>query len=110
VDFNHTLSPFTSQVHGVQNLATFNNISPRQPHLFFISSISTVGNWSTTHPDNPPVPETIPDNDAVSTSMGCGESNHVSERILDEMTKRSSGKGRFNVLRVGQIARPAEGK
>ena len=108
VDFNHSLSTFTPQIAGVRNFASFCIRSPLSPKLFFISSISALGNWSTLHPLSQSVPETVPDDFNLAAQMGYGESKHLSERILDEIAKSIDPfMTNFNILRIGQIAGPS---
>ncbi|CZR57114.1 related to NRPS-like enzyme [Phialocephala subalpina] len=105
VDFNHSFSSFTRQIQSIHNFANFSILSPRSPHLFFISSTSAVGNFSSLTK----IPETIPPNLAVASPLGYSESKLVSEHILNEIAKSAPGNVSFNVLRIGQIAGPLKG-
>ncbi|CZR51448.1 related to NRPS-like enzyme [Phialocephala subalpina] len=104
VDFNHSLSSFSRQIQSVHKFANFSIISPRNPHLFFISSTSAVGNYFSVHPSQTKIPEAVTDNVAVAAPMGYGESKLVSERILDKIAEFAPKHTNFNILRVGQIA------
>ena len=104
VDFNHALESFEpSHIQGVRNLIDLSIQSSRHPHIVFISSISSVGNWKRVHQDEP-VSETPVSNHLVSQDMGYGESKHVSECILNIASEKSGVP--VSILRVGQIAGP----
>ena len=104
VDFNHALESFEpSHIQGVRNLIDLSIQSSRHPHIVFISSISSVGNWKRIHQDEP-VSETPISDHHVAQEMGYGESKHVSECILNIASEKSGVP--VSVLRVGQIAGP----
>jgi thioester reductase-like protein len=105
VDFNHQLASFEKEhIKGVRDLIDLTLSSPRQPHLFFVSSLSSVGNWATCYGNTQPVPELIPNDFNVAMTMGYGESKHVSERIVSAAVQSAGLRG--TILRVGQIAGP----
>ena len=104
VDFNHSLESFEPvHIQGVRNLINWSIHSGRHPHIIFLSSISSVGNWKRLHPDEP-VPEKPVSSHHVAQEMGYGESKHVAECILNIATERSGVP--VSVLRIGQIAGP----
>ena len=104
VDFNHSLESFEPcHIQGVRNLIDLSIQSSRHPHIVFISSISSVGNWKKIHHDEP-VSEKPISNHLVAQAMGYGESKHVSECILKIASEKSGVP--VSILRVGQIAGP----
>ncbi|MCJ1394676.1 hypothetical protein MMC18_007556 [Xylographa bjoerkii] len=107
VDFNHSLKTFEDiHIRGVRNIINLSIKSPSNPHIFFVSSISAVGNWTRVYEDSEPVPETPLDNYHVAQGLGYGESKHVAERILSIAHTRS--KIAVSILRIGQIAGPVQ--
>lgn len=105
VDFNHSLESFEPvHIRGVRNFIDWSISSSRRPHIVFISSISSVGNWAAVHGTDNPVPETPVDRHDVALEMGYGESKNVSERILAVANEKSGVP--VSILRVGQIAGP----
>ena len=104
VNFNHSLESFQPvHIQGVRNLVDWSIHSRRHPHIIFLSSASSVGNWRRVHQDGP-VSEEPASNHHVAQEMGYGESKHVAECILN-VAKEKSGVP-VSVLRVGQIAGP----
>ena len=104
VDFNHTLESFEPvHIQGVRNLIDWSIHSSRNPHIIFLSSISSVGNWSRLYPDKP-APETALPDHKISQQMGYAESKHVAECILNVASEKSGVP--TSILRVGQIAGP----
>lgn len=104
VDFNHSLESYEPiHLQGVRNLIDWSIYSTRHPPIIFISSISSVGNWTTIHPDAA-VPERPIYDHQVAQKMGYGESKHVAECILGTASKRSGVP--MSILRIGQIAGP----
>jgi thioester reductase-like protein len=101
VDFNHQLESFeTEHIRSIRNLINWAHQSPRHPRILFVSSLSSVSQWSVHHTG--PVPETAIDDFRVAQSLGYGESKHVAERILQEAAVHSGVNA--GILRVGQIA------
>jgi thioester reductase-like protein len=105
VNFNHQLASFEdAHIRGVRDFIDFSLTSKREPHILFVSSISSVGNWaSACGPNNPITEEPLTDYN-VAMELGYAESKHVSERILSNATT-SSGLN-ASILRVGQVAGP----
>ena len=105
VDFNHSLESFEeTHIRGVRNFIDWSTSSQRRPHIFFVSSISSVGNWCEHFPEQRFVPETPAIDYGVAQEIGYGESKHVSERILDIAAVQAGVP--VTILRVGQIAGP----
>lgn len=105
VDFNHSLQSFEHvHIQGVRHLIDLSISSSRHPHIIFVSSVSSVGNWSAVHGNSEPVPE-IPIKDLdIAQVLGYGESKAVAECVLN-IANETSGVP-VSVLRVGQIAGP----
>ncbi|KAK5024923.1 hypothetical protein LTS07_008301 [Exophiala sideris] len=104
VDFNHNVKSFQGVIAGLCRLVDFAKLSHRQPHFVFVSSVSSVGNWSTIMGNESPVPESPMTDCAVAQHQGYGESKHVSEQILQIAAKEFNL--RASILRVGQVAGP----
>ncbi|CAK7216988.1 hypothetical protein SCUCBS95973_002999 [Sporothrix curviconia] len=103
VDFHHGLASFAdTHIRGVRHLVDFALASERQPHLFYVSSLSSVGRWPAVRPGA--VTEDYLSNYRLALDMGYGESKHVAEKILEAATVRSGVHA--TILRVGQIAGP----
>jgi thioester reductase-like protein len=105
VDFLHNLESFEPvHIRGVRNFIEWSMQCKRKPHIAFVSSISSVGNWAVEYPGRRPVPETPHENYRVASQLGYGEYKYVSERILSFATERCGVL--TSILRVGQIAGP----
>ncbi|MCJ1280743.1 hypothetical protein MMC26_000060 [Xylographa opegraphella] len=104
VDFNHSLESFIPvHIQGVRNLVDWSISSSRHPHIVFVSSISSVGNWKSVYPDAA-IPEELVLNHDIAQKMGYAESKNVAECILGIASKNSGVP--VSILRVGQIAGP----
>lgn len=102
VNFNHTVDSFEdTHIQGVRRFVDFSLSSRHNAHLHFVSSVSTVGNW--TPEMGPSIPEEPMESNVV-LPQGYGESKHVAERICLEASRRSGVP--TTVYRVGQIAGP----
>ncbi|KAI1619274.1 hypothetical protein EDD37DRAFT_217483 [Exophiala viscosa] len=104
VDFNHSVKSFQGVIAGLCGLVDFTKLSHRRPHFVFVSSVSSVGNWSTIMGHETPVPESPMTDCAVAQHQGYGESKHISEQILQVAANEFSL--RASILRVGQVAGP----
>lgn len=104
VNFNHKLASFESQIAGVRDLVDLSLASTKRPHIFFVSSLSSVGNWPQVRGIDQPVPEDALDDFNLALPMGYGESKQVSERILTEAVVKAGANA--SILRVGQVAGP----
>lgn len=103
VDFNHPVESFEdTHIKGTRCFVDFSLESQFNAHIHFVSSISTVGQW--TKQMGPVVPEIPMEDCAVVLPQGYGESKHVAERICLEASRRS--RVPTSVYRVGQIAGP----
>ncbi|KAF2650921.1 hypothetical protein K491DRAFT_782258 [Lophiostoma macrostomum CBS 122681] len=104
VDFNHELASFEDvHIRGVRNLLELTLASERQAHIFLVSSLSSVGNWTAVY-GNVRVPEIALTDYNVAMKLGYGESKHVAEQILH--TAASEAGANATILRVGQLAGP----
>lgn len=105
VDFNHDLSSFEStHIRGIRHFIDFSTSSVRNTHIFFVSSLSSVGNWPAINGSETPVPEAAMTDSNVAMEMGYGESKHVAERILHNAVEKAGISA--TILRVGQLAGP----
>ena len=103
VNFNMDLSSFApTHIHGVRSLIDWSIGSERNPHIVFLSSISSVSNWLLNHAD--PVPERHIDDVSAVPEMGYAQSKYVAEKVLSIASERCGVP--FSVLRIGQIAGP----
>jgi len=105
VNFNLSLPTFHPHLAGIVNLIALAASASYAPSLLFVSSISSVANYSG---PSPKVPETIIDDITTPLPIGYGESKYIAERLLG-YASRSLGI-RTSVARVGQIAGPIERK
>ncbi len=103
VNFNRHFTSFEPQIKGIKNLIEFASQSYHEAVLFFVSSISVATNWGALPGARASVPEIIL-KDWRLAGMGYGQSKLVSERILDEASKRRGVN--TAICRVGQIAGP----
>ncbi len=104
VNFNQTLDSFEqTHIAGIRHMVDLSLASKHKAHIHFISSLSSVGNWSAYNP-NTPITESPLTEYGVAQKLGYGESKHVSERILQIAAERSGVS--VNILRVGQVAGP----
>ena len=101
VDFNQTLASFENLIRGTRSLIDWSITSPKRPRVIFISSISSVRNWSRM-PGQESVPHAPISHYSVASTMGYGESKLVAENILARANERAGVP--VSILRVGQIA------
>jgi thioester reductase-like protein len=98
VNFNLALPSFKPDLQGTVNLINFTTTAPKSPHLFFISSISSVMNHLT---ESKLTPEAV-----VTTSQpapnGYANSKYLAEQLLDNAARTHSIRTSF--ARVGQVA------
>jgi thioester reductase-like protein len=90
-------------VDGVQNLLSLKSHSASRALLLFLSSVSSVQNYGTKHPDQI-IPESMITDASALEPTGYGESKYISERLLDDFSLVS--KLSTVILRTGQIAGP----
>ena len=99
VNFNLSLPSFRPHLTGLVNIFQFIASAATSPHLFFISSISSVFLY---HTASLQTPEEVIYADGAPSSNGYGESKYLSERLIDYAAKKLSISLSF--ARVGQIA------
>ncbi|OQE38082.1 hypothetical protein PENCOP_c009G05932 [Penicillium coprophilum] len=98
VNFNLPLSSFTPDLHAITNLINLTTSSPNNPHLFFLSSISSVLGHKTTS-------QTTPEELITTTHPapnGYANSKYIAEHLLSHATQTHSINASF--ARIGQIA------
>lgn len=107
VDFNISVDSFEDvHIRGVRRFVDFSQQSTHHAHIHFVSSVSTVGAWSSAN--GPAISEAPLEDCEVVLPQGYGESKHVAERICLEASRRSGVP--TTVYRVGQIAGPTTEK
>ena len=104
VDFNKPLQSFVESLDGVVNLIRFCHHSRHDVKLQFISSITSVAQYS----EAPTIPEHAVTNPRVSAPMGYGQSKYVAEMIL-AYSSQVLGVQTISA-RVGQISGDASQK
>ncbi|PWY91620.1 NRPS-like enzyme [Aspergillus sclerotioniger CBS 115572] len=97
VNFNLSLPSFKPNLAGVVNLINFAQ-SPKSPHLFFISSISSTMGHRT---DTGLTPETVIQTN-IPAPNGYADSKYLAELLLDHAAHQSHIHTSF--ARVGQVA------
>ncbi|KAB8226591.1 hypothetical protein BDV33DRAFT_197585 [Aspergillus novoparasiticus] len=103
VNFNHPLESFEDpHIKGVREFISFSLESKYNAHLSFVSSVATVGAW--TSEMGAVVPELPLEDDTAVLKQGYGESKHVSERMCVIASKKAQVP--TTIFRVGQIAGP----
>ncbi|KAI9729228.1 MAG: putative NRPS-like protein biosynthetic cluster [Cirrosporium novae-zelandiae] len=107
VNFNHKSESFEyPHIQGVRRFVDFSLESKYRPHIYFVSSISSIGAWKPEH--GPVIPEVLHEDPDVAYRMGYGESKWTSEQICAIASKKSGVP--TSILRVGQIAGPTAEK
>lgn len=99
VNFNLSLLSFRPQLSGLVNLIEFTALAPTAPHLFFISSISTIFSYQS---PSLLTPEQVLPLDSAPSPGGYAASKFLSEHLLDYAAQRLSIKA--SLARIGQIA------
>lgn len=107
VDFNSTLERFESAIRATVRCVEFAASSPRRPHVVFVSSIASVMNYPAVR-DVAVVPEELELDNSLPAKQGYGESKHVAGCILAKAARQ--GLISASILRLGQLAGPANGK
>ena len=103
VNFNFSLPSFRPQLDGMINLINFTATAAMSPHLFFISSISSVLSYRTS---SLRTPEEIIVADSAPSPNGYAESKYLSEQLLHYAARKLSIEA--SIARVGQIAGAAK--
>lgn len=102
VNFNLSLASFRPNLAGVVNLINFCGESGQNPHLFFISSISSTMGHRT---DNGLTPETVIKTTTPAPN-GYADSKYLAEQLLDQAARQDPVHVHASFARVGQIAGP----
>ncbi|RAQ49456.1 NRPS-like enzyme [Aspergillus flavus] len=102
VNFNLSLASFKPNLAGVVNLINFCGKSGQNPHLFFISSISSTMGHRT---DNGLTPETVIKTTSPAPN-GYADSKYLAEQLLDQAARQDPVHVHSSFARVGQIAGP----
>ena len=107
VDFTQILESYEADhIHGVRRLIDWSLNSTKQPRIVFISSTSSVSNFSpsprASEGSEPKVPETIISDTGAPAHMGYAESKFTAEVILAAAVKNANLP--ISILHVGQIA------
>ena len=107
VDFNIYVDSFEDvHIQSVRRFVDFSLQSAHHPHIHFVSSVSTIGAWSSTNGAS--IPEVSIEDSEVVLPQGYGESKHIGERICLEASRQSGVP--TTIYRVGQIAGPTSEK
>ncbi|KAK8164826.1 hypothetical protein BKA80DRAFT_326953 [Phyllosticta citrichinensis] len=105
VDFNQALESYEpTHLHGVREVIEFSLRSAHRAQIFFISSIASIGNYSSTVSEKGPLPERYFEDDRVPLAQGYGESKHVAGRILAAAAHKSGVPS--SIVRCGQLGGP----
>jgi thioester reductase-like protein len=108
VDFNLSLESYeATHIAGTRRAVDFAAASVHKASIIFISSIASVGNWSTVAQDGSAVPETISSlfDNTLTLPQGYGESKLVAAQILAIASHRLGVK--TAIVRAGQLAGPS---
>jgi thioester reductase-like protein len=102
VDFNWAFESYLdSYLGGVRELIDLSLDSRHKMRIAFVSSVASAAEWKTVYP-NTAVEERPFESYDVASSLGYGQSKHVSERVL----AAASSSVPVTILRMGQIAGP----
>ncbi|MCJ1251009.1 hypothetical protein MMC30_008240 [Trapelia coarctata] len=103
VNFNVSLTTFQPHLAGVINLIDLAASGSNSPSILFVSSISSVSNYSG---PSLKVPEQIIQDITAPLPIGYGESKYAAERLLGYASSKLGI--HTKVARVGQIAGPVD--
>ncbi|KAH0385728.1 acetyl-CoA synthetase-like protein, partial [Aureobasidium melanogenum] len=108
VDFNMGLESFEeTHIMGTRRVIDFSALAQYHPHIVFVSSIASTGNWlGSGHSGF--VPEVFMQDNSLPFPQGYGESKHVASSILAIAAEQSNIPS--TIVRVGQLAGPAAEK
>ncbi|KAI4730884.1 acetyl-CoA synthetase-like protein [Aureobasidium sp. EXF-10728] len=108
VDFNMGLESFEeTHIMGTRRVIDFSASAQYHPHIVFISSIASTGNWlGSGHSGF--VPEVFMQDNNLPFAQGYGESKHVASSMLAIAAQQSNVPS--TIVRVGQLAGPAAEK
>jgi thioester reductase-like protein/acyl-coenzyme A synthetase/AMP-(fatty) acid ligase len=108
VDFNMGLESFEeTHIAGTRRVIDFSATAKYHPHIIFISSIASTGNWHGSGHSGF-VPEVFMQDNNLPLPQGYGESKHVASSILALAAEKSSIAS--TIVRVGQLAGPTAEK
>jgi thioester reductase-like protein/acyl-coenzyme A synthetase/AMP-(fatty) acid ligase len=108
VDFNMGLESFEeTHIAGTRRVVDFSATAKYHPHIIFISSIASTGNWHGSGHSGF-VPEVFMQDNTLPLPQGYGESKHVASSILTIAAEKSSIAS--TIVRVGQLAGPSAEK
>ncbi|KAI4831880.1 acetyl-CoA synthetase-like protein, partial [Aureobasidium sp. EXF-8845] len=108
VDFNMGLESFEeTHIAGTRRVIDFSATAKYHPHIIFISSIASTGNWHGSGHSGF-VPEVFMSDNTLPLPQGYGESKHVASTILSIAAEKSSIAS--TIVRVGQLAGPTAEK
>ena len=99
VDFNLSLQSFCPHLQGLRALIDFAAAPARPKSIFFISSVSSMGNW----PHSSPLPEINHSDPSLPIPTGYSQSKFIAEQLLLGSTTTVDA----SVCRLGQLAGPA---
>ncbi|KAL8717514.1 MAG: hypothetical protein Q9225_005246 [Loekoesia sp. 1 TL-2023] len=102
VNLSLPLERFESQLAGIKQFIEFSAQSKRRAHIFFVSSIGAVFNWS--DPQNDHVPEIELKEWSLAEQNGYPRAKLIAERILADVSRKYNIPA--TICRVGQIAGP----
>jgi nucleoside-diphosphate-sugar epimerase len=115
INFNSDLEYFeATAVAGTRRCVDFAVSARYNPHIIFVSSIASVGNWSVVRDagdggdDGLEVPEVFEEDKCLPLKQGYGESKHVASCILATAARVSGVK--TTIVRTGQLGGPVEGE
>lgn len=104
VNFNMDLDSFEpTHIAGTRRVVDFSATAQYHPHIMFISSIASTGNWLGAGHSSP-VPEIFVSDNRTPLPQGYGESKHVAGAILAAAAEQSHIPA--SIVRVGQLAGP----
>jgi thioester reductase-like protein len=96
-----------THIAGTRRVIDFSASATYHPHIIFISSIASTGNWhGSGHTGF--VPEVFMQDNSLPFPQGYGESKHVASSILAIAAKKSNIAS--TIVRVGQLAGPCAEK
>ena len=105
LDSNRELTSFDNQFIASMKYLLQLLLGKKEAHFIFVSSLSTVGGWSTVDTSKP-VPEAFITDATAVTPTGYAESKYVAEWLCQYASSKLNI--RSSVLRVGQIAGAVE--
>ncbi|KAI5460570.1 hypothetical protein BGZ63DRAFT_248815 [Mariannaea sp. PMI_226] len=107
VNFNNNIDYFMDSIYGTRQLIDLAIAAPHQPRFIFVSSIASVGNFSSVRPDESIIPEQMDEDNSLPLAQGYGESKHVVSSIISRAARLSGLSGA--IVRVGQLSGPDDG-